>query len=219
MKLSVRIAITIALAAVVTFFGFAQNPTESSNPETQKSVLMNHAREHIAGVALSFKQLRLTVGKLIRARTATAKYRDVRVAERDGYRAIGPDVPGIGIHYVRSDVGEQKVDLDHPPVLLYEKNPKVAGRYRLVGVSYLLDAPAGHDGQPTKSPFPEVLAKWHKHRDVCVLPDSSATLMLNQEQCTAQKGKFIKETPWMVHAWIWRDSPAGVFSFVNPMVK
>lgn len=43
MKLSVRIAITIALAAVVTFFGFAQNPMESSNPETQKSVLMNHA--------------------------------------------------------------------------------------------------------------------------------------------------------------------------------
>jgi hypothetical protein len=37
--------------------------------------------------------------------------------------------------------------------------------------------------------------------------------------CQQQGGRFIAETDWMVHAWIWKDSPAGVFSPTNPDVE
>jgi len=106
-----------------------------------------------------------------------------------------------------------------PSILLYGKDPKGSRGHHLVGVSYLLNAPVGPDGQPVNSPFPKALAQWHKHRQVCVLPNSDATVDLTEGQCKARKGEFIPETPWMVHAWIWQDSPAGVFSFTNPTVK
>ena len=32
----------------------------------------------------------------------------------------------------------------------------------------------------------------------------------------ARGGKFTAETQWMIHAWIWKDSPTGVFSPTHP---
>ena len=52
-----------------------------------------------------------------------------------------------------------------------------------------------------------------------ILADRSVKGKLNQEQCAAQGGQFTKESQWMVHAWIWKDSPTGVFSPTNPMVQ
>jgi hypothetical protein len=43
--------------------------------------------------------------------------------------------------------------------------------------------------------------------------------LLWASQCTARGGRFTAETNWMVHAWIRKDSPAGVFSPTNPLVK
>src|SRR5215470_1646811 len=45
-------------------------------------------------------ELEATTLQLQSARRATEKYQDIRQAEIDGYRAIGPDVPGMGIHFV-----------------------------------------------------------------------------------------------------------------------
>ena len=83
----------------------------------------------------------------------------------------------------------------------------------------LIDAPQGPVGQPVGSPFSKDLAEWHKHQQVCVLPDGDATIDLSKDQCADSRGDFIPETPWMVHAWIWQDSPPGAFSYTNPTVK
>jgi len=90
---------------------------------------------------------------------------------------------------------------------------------RLVGVSYLFVAPGAADEQPANPPFPKALASWHKHNNVCGLPDNSASVDLTESQCTARGGRFTPETSWMVHAWIWKGSPTGVFSPTNPLVK
>jgi hypothetical protein len=90
---------------------------------------------------------------------------------------------------------------------------------RLVGVSYLFVAPSDADGQPANPPFARTLASWHKHNNICVLPDNSASADLTEEQCGARGGRFTAETSWIVHAWIWKDSPAGVFSPTNSLVK
>jgi hypothetical protein len=169
--------------------------------------------------AVTYADLRRTAEQLTAARDATAKYEDARAAEAAGYRAIGPHVPGMGVHYVRQSTRQQPFSVADPPILLYERDATKPAGLRLVGVSYLFVAPSDADGQPANAPFPKALANWHKHNNVCVLPDNSASVDLTESQCTARGGRFTPETSWMVHAWIWKDSPTGVFSPTNPLVK
>jgi hypothetical protein len=190
----------------------------TDHSQQPKTVAAGGAHAHGPSVpALTYAELQQTTEQLAAARKATAKYQDVRAAEADGYRAVGPNVPGMGIHYVRQGAA-RPFSIDEPPILLYEKDPTSAS-LRLVGVSYLVVAPSGADGQPATSPFPKALASWHKHNNVCVLPDNSASVELTEAQCTGRGGRFTAETSWMVHAWIWKDSPTGVFSPTNPLVR
>ena len=63
-----------------------------------------HSHSHGTVPAISFAELKHTAEQLEAARHATEKYQDVRTAEAAGYRAIGPDVPGMGLHYVRQPI-------------------------------------------------------------------------------------------------------------------
>ncbi len=190
---------------------------QGTNGESKSMDHMN-MHDHGVGIPLSYSDLTKTASLLETARRATDKYHDVHAAEADGYQAIGPDVPGMGLHYVGMR-GPEGFEIERPNILLYEKDPAAAGGLTLVGVSYLLVAPEGPDEQPVDAPFPKALAKWHRHANICVLPDRSAKSSLTQEQCTAQGGSFTAQTQWMVHAWIWKDSPTGVFAPTNPSVR
>lgn len=218
------------LIAVITMLGVAGVPTSraqqsgspgaASHASQVQPPAMPATRGHAHGApaaAITFAELEQTAQRLAAARQATEQYQDVRTAEAAGYRAIGPNVPGMGIHYVRQ-ADHRLFSITEPPILLYERDA-ASGSLRLVGVSYLLIAPSNVDGQPVNPPFPKSLASWHKHNNVCVLPDNSASVDLTGPQCTARRGQFTAETSWMVHAWIWKDSPAGVFSPTNPLVK
>jgi hypothetical protein len=209
-----------ALAATALVSGPVGSTSESQS--TAHAAHQSHERQHdqhgAPALAVTYAELQRTAEQLTAARAATAKYQDVRVAESDGYRAVGPNVPGMGLHYVRG-TRRDAFSITEPPILLYERDPAAPGGMRLTGVSYLFVALSGGDGQPVDSPFPKALARWHKHNNVCVLPDNSATVDLTAAHCTAKGGRFTAETSWMVHAWIWKDSPGGVFSPTNPLVK
>jgi hypothetical protein len=170
---------------------------------------------HAGGAPITYAELKNTVDELERARQATAKYQDVHVAEADGYQVLGPDFPGMGVHFVLT-MEPSSFDIAKPPILLYQKNPAAAGGYTLVGVSYLWNAPEGPDGQPLNPPFPKALALWHRHDNICVLAHLENPHGLSENQCREQGGHFIAKTPWLVHAWIWKENPAGVFSAENP---
>jgi hypothetical protein len=170
------------------------------------------------GVAVTFADLQSTVEALKRAQSATEKYQDVRAAEADGYRVFGPYVAGMGFHYVNTRLARVGFDAEHPPILLYEKDDGAASGLRLVGVSYTLPVHAGDDGQPVVAPFPRALAAWHKHANICLFANRSVRTKLNDMECIQQGGRFIAETDWMLHAWIWKDNPAGVFSPTNPEI-
>src|SRR5215831_891604 len=204
--------------ALLAIGGFTLRDGQSL-PSAPSTPLMADAHAHGAPVAaITFAELERTAEDLAAARRATEKYQDVRTAEASGYRAIGPNVPGMGIHYVRQ-TDPQRFSITEPPILLYERDAAAPSGLRLVGVSYLLVAPGDADGLPTNPPFPKSLASWHKHNNVCVLPDNSASIELSEAQCSSRGGRFTAETSWMLHAWIWKDSPAGVFSPTNPLVK
>ncbi|HKT50505.1 MAG TPA: hypothetical protein VJV96_09405 [Candidatus Angelobacter sp.] len=173
---------------------------------------------HAAGVPITYAELKQTVAELDHARQATAKYQDVHVAEADGYQVLGPEVGGMGVHFVRT-LEPKSFDIEKPPILLYAKDPTAPGGYSLAGVSYLWNAPEGPDGQPVNSPFPKSLARWHRHGHICVLPHLDNPHGLSEEQCRAQGGQFIAQSQWLVHVWIWKDNPSGVFSPENPALK
>jgi len=215
-----KIASIYCTALLVSFSAcvIAQDPTGHDMHAHGMSMSAAH-EHHGSAVPVTYEELTRTAQQLEAARRATAKYREVRVAEADGYYAIGPDAPGMGIHYVRlNPTASGGFDVEHPDILLYEKDSAVPGGYALVGVSYLLSADTDVDGQPKNPPFPKSLASWHRHADLCVLADRSVKSDLTDVQCKAAGGRFTALTQWMVHAWIWKDSPAGVFSPTNPNV-
>jgi hypothetical protein len=218
-------AMTMVWFSLVLFAGqhaaFAQMQgmgMPGHDASSQSVMAMPTHHDHPSGAAVSYAELKDTVAELETARRGTEKYKDVRVAEADGYHAYGPEVPGMGIHYVQEHSNDG-FSLGRPAILLYEKDAGVPGGLALVGVSYLLEAAEGSDGQPVNAPFPKALAKWHRHENICVLADRSTPPGLTEVQCAAQGGHFTAETQWMVHAWIWKDSPLGVFSPTNPNVQ
>ena len=222
-----RVYTTVSVIFCLCLACAAQGQGQPASLAMNMHMETSHEHSMAATAPVTFAELETTAAQLEKARQATEKYRNVQMAEADGYKAIGPDVPGMGIHYVqvqhdhRSNPGPQAAgfNVEHPDILLYEKDAASPGGYSLVGVSYLLNAEADSDGQPKNPPFPKSLASWHRHSDLCVLPDRSVKGHLNAEQCKALGGRFTELTQWMVHAWIWKDSPAGVFSPTNPTVQ
>lgn len=206
--------------SVVGLYAMAQQSPATGPPAASDMGGMHHhnTHEHDYPAAVSFGQLKDTVAQLERVRQATAKYRDVKIAEADGYKGVGVEIKGMGIHYLR-ELEPKAFHLEKPSMLCYEKDASRSGGYSLVGVAYLMKSEEGPDGQPVSNPFPKPLAIWHKHENVCVLPNANNiehTIKLTEDQCRHQGGHFLNE--WMLHAWVWKDSPRGVFSPSNPVV-
>jgi hypothetical protein len=214
MNTTTLIAKSLIVGGLIAHAVLGQEGSDHRASGHQMAMMDHH---HAAAVPVTYEDITRTASLLEAARKATAKYQDVRIAEGEGFKAIGPDVPGMGIHYVQAR--RNGFDIEHPDILLYEKSQTGPGGYALVGVSYLLKAEADDDGQPKNPPFPKSLASWHRHANLCVFPDRRVKANLNEGECTAQGGRFSALTEWMVHAWIWKDSPAGVFSPINPNVQ
>ncbi|HLJ87646.1 MAG TPA: hypothetical protein VKZ53_12550 [Candidatus Angelobacter sp.] len=211
-----EISWAIALLFVLGLTAVAQHPS-AGQEQSAAGHMMSHP-SHMPGAPITYTELKNTAADLERAKQATAKYQDVHVAEADGYQPVGPDIPGMGVHYVLT-MEPNGFELEKPPILLYEKSPGAPGGYSLVGVSYLWNAPEGPDGQPLNPPFPKSLASWHRHENVCVLAHLANPHGLSEKQCRDQGGRFIAKTQWLVHAWIWKDNPSGVFSPENPALR
>jgi hypothetical protein len=207
------ISLATALFFVLALAIVAQKMPASHEQHASGNMAMNPS--HAGGAPVSYAELKNTVALLERAQKATAKYQDVHVAEAEGYQVVGPDVPGMGVHFVLT-LEPNGFDVEKPPILLYQKTPT---GYTLVGVSYLWSAAEGPDGQPLDPPFPKSLARWHRHGNVCVLPHLENPHGLTEAQCREQGGRFVAKTQWLVHAWIWKDNPSGVFSPENPALR
>ena len=208
---------TMSAAAIVVFLvTVAAMAQETTDKEQSPSSHMITA--HAAAASVSFAEMKSTVADLERARQATAKYKDIHLAEADGYQQLGTEFPGMGIHFVRT-LEVKNFEIENPPILLYHHDPSAPGGYSLVGVGYLWNAPEGPDGQPVNPPFPKSLAHWHRHDNICMLAGLDNPHGLNESQCREKGGHFVAQTQWLVHAWIWQDNSAGVFTSQNPTLK
>lgn len=173
--------------------------------------------QHGTEVNVSWDLLQSTNQVLSTAKAATEKYRDVSVARAEGYVQVTQVVPGLGAHFIQPGYLAAGVfDPSHPAILLYDRD--AAGAFELVGVSWTLPKKPGAE-TPPDSPFGP-LAVWHYHTDLCfgLRGDSPTVAESTAAGCRATGGTFVKETPWMVHAWLFRASPEGVFSHENSTI-
>lgn len=91
-----------------------------------------------------------TMWELQQARAATARYRHIENAKKDGYQDIAVVVPQMGHHYLKMDNLDDKFDYRKPEILVYNKMED--GSFELVAVEYAIpltlsaNAPEGFTG-------------------------------------------------------------------------
>lgn len=161
------------------------------------------------GAPISWCDVSRVYKLLLPAEAANRKYQDVAVARKDGFiTAPFLYVPGQGAHYVRPSVlsltTATAFDVKHPPVLVYNE---VDGRLKLSSLLYLM--PISSTPRELARVFPPSMASWHRHVNTCVVGVKVVPIH-DAAPCHAASGFFLRDTGWMVHAWLF-DTTTGVF--------
>lgn len=132
-------------------------------------------------------------GELVKlVREATARYRDVAVAEADEYHLLfgcvsGPDVGAMGLHYVNMElVGDGVLDASRPEIVIYEPTP--SGRLKLTGADFLVLADQWHANNPAP-------------------PELNGQLFHLFEA----PNRFGLPAFYTLHVWAWKENPLGMF--------
>jgi hypothetical protein len=106
--------------------------------------------------------------QLEEARLATARYLDVDAAVADGYVDIGAFVPGMGWHYLKSGIVDNRFSATRPELLVYADDP-CGGKRRLVALEYVVPlesskrAPQGFAGHADDWDANHELGLWTLH--------------------------------------------------------
>jgi hypothetical protein len=162
-------------------------------------------RKKIALVGVVITLLLLTVQLVLadgrspeiqRLRAVTARFRSLPVAQAAGYELVpgldhcfdNPGVGGMGYHYINLDILDLHVDPLRPEAMVYSTGPN--GRLILGAVEYIVPA-AEWDAAGHGHP-PQLFGQ-HFH--------------LNENLGV-----------YALHAWIWKNNPAGLFADWNPNV-
>ena len=151
------------------------------------------------------------------ARSATAKYHSLTVAQKAGYSILA-DTAGItciadpqmggamGVHYVKSDlVKDPAIAATEPEALVYA--PDRHGRLRLAALEYVV-IKANWDANQVPP------ASYVGSRDAQAPP----MLFGHTFNFTDAPNRYGLPPFYSLHAWIWKQNPAGTFQMWNPSV-
>ncbi|HYU81940.1 MAG TPA: hypothetical protein VFA31_04290 [Candidatus Polarisedimenticolia bacterium] len=138
---------------------------------------------------------------ILAARTALARYADVRVAAADGYNVAG--IAGIDFHAGNpaNENDGRILDPAHPETLVYAVAPN--GKPVLMGAMFLMPK-IGEPGPTVGGP----LTVWHAHQHVCIslTPPGLAGLLSPLGSCPI--GTIdLALTAEMIHIWIVPGAP------------
>jgi hypothetical protein len=159
------------------------------------SVLPPQARgdHHNLQAATSTQHTRKPAGEFVKlVRRATERFKDVAMAEAEGYQLLfgcvsGGDVGAMGLHYVNMAlVGDGVLEPERPEIIIYEPLPN--GDLRLLGADYLVFADA-----------------WHANNE------GTPQLMGQLLHLFESPNRFGLDTFYTLHVWAWKDNPLGTF--------
>lgn len=135
--------------------------------------------------------------ELARLRAATARFHRVDRALAAGYGLVpdldhcfdNPGVGAMGVHYIDADRLDTVLDLERPEAMVYAPGPN--GKLKLGAVEYIVPADAWDEsGNPG---LPELFDRsFHLNADLGV---------------------------YVLHVWVWKNNPAGMFEDWNPNVS
>jgi hypothetical protein len=133
-------------------------------------------------------------------RESTERFKDVRVAEAEGYAlqfgcVSGPDDGAMGLHYVNGSlVSSGVLDPTRPQIVIYEPMPN--GGVQLIGADYLVLAEAW---DKTHSSPPEMMGQlFHLFES---------------------PNRFGLPAFYTLHVWAWKENPKGAFVNWHPDVS
>jgi hypothetical protein len=133
-------------------------------------------------------------GALIKVvQEATERFRDVKVAEEDGYALTfgcvsGGEYGAMGLHYVNFPlVLDGVLDPTRPEIVIYEPLPN--GGRRLIGADYLVLASDWNSKNPAPPELMGQLLHLFESPNRFGLPDF-----------------------YTLHVWAWKENPTGTFS-------
>jgi hypothetical protein len=134
---------------------------------------------------------------LAKIRRATAQFHRTEAAQAAGYDLRSgldycfnkPGVGAMGFHYIDAASLDLTVELLHPEAMVYAPGPN--GKLKLGAVEYIVPAEPWDAAGNTEPPM---LMGHHFH--------------LNE-----------KLGVYVLHAWIWKNNPSGVFKDWNPNVS
>jgi hypothetical protein len=151
------------------------------------------------------------------ARSATAKYYDLTVAKKAGYSILAdaagitciaePQMGAMGVHYVKGDlVKDPAIDATHPEAVVYA--PDRHGGLHLAALEYVVIK----SDWDAKQPQPPRLGIGN--------PVAPAPPMLfgHEFNFTNAPNRYGLPPFYSLHAWVWKDNPAGTFEMWNPSV-
>jgi hypothetical protein len=151
------------------------------------------------------------------AHAATAKYQSLSLAKKSGYSILAdtagitciaePQMGAMGVHYVKGDlVKDPAIDALHPEALVYA--PDQHGRLQLAALEYVV---IKGDWDAKQQQPPSLGA---------VVSETPAPPMLFGQEFnfTDAPNRYGLPPFYSLHAWIWKDNPAGTFAMWNPNV-
>ena len=133
-------------------------------------------------------------------RESTERFKDVSVAEAEGYAlqfgcVSGSDYGAMGLHYVNGPIVKSGVlDATRPQIVIYEPTP--SGGLRLIGADYLLFA---DDWNKKNSAPPELMGQLFHLFDA--------------------PNRFGLPAFYTLHVWAWKENPNGAFVNWHPHVS
>jgi hypothetical protein len=182
----------LALAAVALI------PAVASAEE--EAAAHNHSSHADATLQDELAQVRAATARFHRVEEAIAAGYELGWVNGSGVRIIAgcvshPTAGAMGYHYIKPELmADLAVDPLEPEALVYESAPD--GGLKLVAVEWIVRGPQSNPpGVPAGAPPPTVLGM---DMHILVPPPGPAF--------------------YLMHAWIWKHNPAGMFADWNPEV-
>jgi hypothetical protein len=134
---------------------------------------------------------------LAEVRAATARFHRTEAAQAAGWDLVpgldhcfdNPGVGGMGFHYINTDLLDTTLEAERPEAMVY--TPGSNGKLQLGAVEYIVPAEAW-DGAGNSEPPVLHGRNFHLNEALGV---------------------------YVLHAWIWKNNPAGMFEDWNPQVS
>jgi hypothetical protein len=149
-------------------------------------------------------------------RRSIEKYRDVKVAEADGYKLFAPKLKNPRVYHYTKKWAAVKAGFSFDPTtptsILYKRN--ASGQLELIGAMYT--APLRSSEDDLNARIPLSIAQWHEHVNICVpkrgddarwaekrngrMLFGPGGAIATKDDCDANNGRFHEHLfNWMVH--------------------